>query len=82
MKTRKFCPKCGRPVVKSNLNKTGNEYKFQCHGCEEDFWRFEVYSTKQIDIVRNIRKKAYIYERKQEQPYISFKQPYPPIKHQ
>ncbi len=54
-------------------------YRFQCHGCDEDFYRFEVFSTKQIDIVRKIRKRAYRYEREQGFPHVSFKRPYPPL---
>lgn len=38
MKTRKFCPHCGRPVVRSRTP----GYAFQCHACDEDFYRFEV----------------------------------------
>ena len=74
MKTRKFCPHCGRPVVKSQTK----GYCFQCYGCEEDFYRFEVASKKDIAIVRKIRKRAYSYERTNNLPHISFKRPYPP----
>lgn len=77
MKTRRFCPKCGRPVVKSEIE----GYTYQCHGCEEDFYRFEVISTKMMDIVRVIRKYAYKRERRHNLPHISFKQPHPPIKY-
>jgi len=59
MKTRKFCPHCGRPVLKSYLSKTRNGYKFQCFACDEDFWRFEVYTTRHIKTVRVIRKARY-----------------------
>jgi len=62
MKTRKFCPKCGRPVLKSKLRKGYNQYDFQCFGCDEDFWSFEVYGTKDIEIVRQIQKATIIRE--------------------
>lgn len=75
MKTRKFCPHCGRPLVRSTIE----DYRFQCHGCDEDFYRYEVFSTKQIDIVRKIRKRAYEYEREQGCPHVSFKRPYLPL---
>ena len=52
MKTRRFCPKCGRPVVKSK----NKEYTFQCYNCEEDFCRFEVFHTSEITQEREIRK--------------------------
>lgn len=43
MKTRRFCPHCGRPVVKSRTK----GYAFQCYGCDEDFYRFEVHTSRQ-----------------------------------
>lgn len=52
MKTRKFCPHCGRPVVKSQTP----GYAFQCHACDEDFYRFEVLNTRHIDLVRELRR--------------------------
>ncbi len=51
MKTRKFCPHCGRPVVRSRTP----GYVFQCHACNEDFYRFEVLNTRQIPLVRELR---------------------------
>lgn len=39
MKTRKFCPHCGKMVTKSPLRKEG--YTFQGIDCNEDFYRFE-----------------------------------------
>ena len=52
MKTRKFCPHCGRPVVRSRTP----GYAFQCHACDEDFYRFEVLNTRQIPLVRELRR--------------------------
>nr|WP_229095535.1 hypothetical protein [Alistipes sp. D31t1_170403_E11] len=30
-------------------------YVFQCHACNEDFYRFEVLNTRQIPLVRELR---------------------------
>jgi putative DNA-directed RNA polymerase, subunit M len=73
MKTRKFCPKCGCPVVKSRTE----GYAFQCHACDEDFYRFEVLTTRQIEQVREIRRIAYQWEIKNDYTPQSFKKPYP-----
>lgn len=73
MKTRRFCPKCGRPVLKSNIE----GYSFQCHSCDEDFYRFEVLTTRQIEQVREIRRIAYRWEVKNGYTPHSFKKPYP-----
>lgn len=43
MKTRRFCPKCGRMLLKSGTK----GYAFQCMNCDEDFYRFEVLTKKQ-----------------------------------
>ena len=51
MKTRKFCPHCGRPVVRSQTP----GYTFQCHACDEDFYLYEVLNTRQIPLVRELR---------------------------
>ena len=50
--TRKFCPHCGRPVVRSRTP----GYAFQCHACDEDFYRFEVLNTRQMPLVRELRR--------------------------
>lgn len=74
MKTRKFCPYCGRPVVKSRTK----GYAFQCYGCDEDFYRLEVNTTKQIEIVRYNRKESYLSCVALNRKTIrSFKKPYP-----
>lgn len=52
MKARKFCPHCGRHVVRSRTP----GYAFQCHVCDEDFYRFEVLNTRQIPLVRELRR--------------------------
>ena len=52
MKTRRFCPKCGRPVLKSCNHKKYNEYSFQCFACDEDFFKFEVWRKKDIERVK------------------------------
>ena len=38
MKTRRFCPKCGRMLLRSRIE----GYAFQCMNCDGDFYRFEV----------------------------------------
>lgn len=43
MKTRRFCPKCGRMLIKSRMK----DYSFQCMNCDEDFYRIEVLTKKQ-----------------------------------
>ena len=43
MKTRRFCPKCGRMLLRSRIK----GYVFQCMNCDEDFYRFEVLTRKQ-----------------------------------
>lgn len=43
MKTRRFCPKCGRMLLRSRIE----GYAFQCMNCDEDFYRFEVLTEKQ-----------------------------------
>lgn len=77
MRTRRFCPHCGRPVVKSHNDKQVNRYRFQCFGCEEDFWAFEVLHKKDLPKVKAIRKSAYQYERRNGLPGVSFQKPYP-----
>lgn len=77
MKTRRFCPHCGRPIVKSHSDKQVNRYRFQCFGCEEDFWAFEVFHKKDLPKVKIIRKSAYQHERRNGLHCVSFKKPYP-----
>ena len=54
MKTRRFCPHCGRPVIKSEIE----GYTFQCFGCEEDFYKIEVYRKKDMETVKKIRRRT------------------------
>lgn len=78
MKTRRFCSHCGRPLVKSKLSKGENHYAFQCYGCGEDFYKFEVYRKKDIEIVRTIRRNAYNSDLGDGiLPIHSYKKPYP-----
>lgn len=58
MKTRRFCPHCGRMLYKSRLSKTENKYVFECRTCDEDFYRIEVLTKRDIDKVREIRRIA------------------------
>jgi len=73
MKTRKFCPHCGRPVVKSQLK----GYVFQCFACDEDFYRFEVHGKKNLAIVKLIRASQIKWEKDCGYTPRSFKKPYP-----
>lgn len=75
MKTRRFCPYCGRPVLKSR----NKGYAFQCYGCDENFYRFEVLKTRQVEQVREIRRIAYGLEVEDDCGYMpnSFRKPYP-----
>lgn len=55
MKTRRFCPHCGRPLRKSSLRKSENMYSFQCFACGEDFYKFEVLRKKDLPLVQTLR---------------------------
>lgn len=44
MKTRRFCPHCGGMLLKSKVK----GYAFQCLHCDEDFYRIEVLTKKDI----------------------------------
>ena len=52
MRTHKFCQKCGRELKRITDTKYKKEslYKFCCDYCDEDFYRFETISH------RNLRK--------------------------
>lgn len=39
MKTRRFCPKCGRELLRSRVP----GYTYECKNCDEDFYRTEVH---------------------------------------
>ncbi len=58
MKTRRFCPHCGRPLVKSQLSKSINRYTFQCRVCEEDFFKFEVLKKTDMALIKYLRRIA------------------------
>ena len=77
MKTRKFCPRCGRPLLKSQIR----DYAFQCFGCGEDYYRIEVYAKKELETVKNIQRYAYLQERSTGLPQYSFKKPHSRQRH-
>lgn len=77
MKTRRFCPKCGRPVIKSKLTKSPNRYTFQCYGCEEDFWKVEVLRIKDLERVKILRKETIWREKVENGHTYSIYKPYP-----
>lgn len=62
MKTRRFCPKCGRPLLKSQIK----GYAFQCFSCDEDFCKFEVLRKKNMEFIRTSRKTTFLHERQQD----------------
>lgn len=73
MKTRRFCPHCGRPVLKSLIK----GYSFQCYNCDEDFYKFEVLRIKDIEKVRILRKQTIMHERQQGYTNHSVYKPWP-----
>lgn len=79
MNTRKFCPKCGRPVVKSRLNKSINKYVFQCYGCQEDFYRFEILRKSDQETIDLLRKNCIKNEIANGGHFHSVYKPYPRI---
>jgi hypothetical protein len=74
MRTRKFCPKCGRPLYKSQTR----GYAFQCFGCDKDFYRFEVYRIKDLSTVNMLQRATYFDELSDpiSLPAASVKKPY------
>jgi uncharacterized Zn finger protein (UPF0148 family) len=52
MKTRRFCPHCGRPLLKSQIK----GYSFQCLACGEDFYKIEVLRKKDLRKVKALRR--------------------------
>lgn len=40
MKTRRYCPKCERELLRSRVP----GYVFECKSCDEDFYRIEILS--------------------------------------
>lgn len=60
MKTHKFCPKCGRPVVKAKRSATMDRYPYECFACDENFFRFEVIGKKDIELARTLQELDYL----------------------
>jgi DNA-directed RNA polymerase subunit RPC12/RpoP len=52
MKTRRFCPHCGRELRKSRTK----GYAFECRYCGEDFYKIEVLK-KDLPQVKALRKR-------------------------
>lgn len=77
MKTRRFCPHCGRPLLKSHNDKHYNRYSFQCYGCEEDFFKFEVLRKKDMEQIKQLRKETIYRESIYNTHYFSVYKPYP-----
>jgi hypothetical protein len=73
MKTGRFCPHCGRPLLKSQIK----GYTFQCFACDEDFCKFEVLRKKDLVRVRKIQKLTVMREQSKGIYCHSVKKPYP-----
>lgn len=77
MKTRRYCPKCGRPVIKSELSKFINKYSFQCYGCGEDFYKFEVLRKQDKERILQLRRLCIDSESAENRHIHSVYKPYP-----
>jgi DNA-directed RNA polymerase subunit RPC12/RpoP len=53
MKTRRFCPHCGRELRNSRTK----GYAFECRYCGEDFYIIEVLRKKDLPQVKVLRKR-------------------------
>ena len=73
MKTRRFCPMCGRPVCKSMQKKN----PFRCYNCEKDFNSREVLCIKDLPKVKKRQWIAYRNECQHGDYPHGFKRPYP-----
>jgi len=76
MKTRRFCPHCGRPVLKSQIK----DYSFQCNNCDEGFYKFEILRTKDMELIKQLRKQTIWRERRNDYTLFSVYKPYPKYK--
>ncbi|GAB6013632.1 hypothetical protein [Viscerimonas tarda] len=52
MRTRRFCPHCGKELLKSRIK----GYTYQCLYCSEDFYRIEVLHKKDMKRVKSLRR--------------------------
>jgi hypothetical protein len=52
MKTGRFCPHCGQPLLKSRTK----GYSFQCLSCDEDFYKIEVLRKRDLKKVKALRR--------------------------
>lgn len=77
MKTRRFCPRCGRPVLRSHNDKQYNGYSFQCYGCDEDFFKFEVLRKKDMELIKELRKNTIKRETEDNNHFCSVYKPFP-----
>ncbi len=59
MKTRRFCPWCGRPLYKSNQRR----FDFQCYNCDKDFSKTEVLRKSDLPEVKALRHRSYLEDR-------------------
>lgn len=73
MKTRRFCPWCGRPLYKS----TEKHFDFQCYNCDKDFTKAEVLRKADMPEVKKLRCRSILDDLwRGEYPH-SHRKPYP-----
>ena len=77
MKTRRFCPRCGRPLLKSFNDTAVNGYSFQCYACQADFFKFEVLRKTNLEDVKRLQKKTLQNEIANNTHFHSIHSPYP-----
>lgn len=73
MKTRRFCPWCGRPLYKSNQKR----FDFQCYNCDKDFSKTEVLRKTDFQEVKALRHRSYLDDLWRGDYPHSHKKPYP-----
>lgn len=58
-----YCPRCGRPVIESDLWDTESEYPFQCMHCDEDFYSIECLTESDIAWIKELRIRSDAWDR-------------------
>ena len=73
MKTRRFCPQCGRPLCKSSQK----GFDFQCYNCGKDFTKIEVLRKVDLLQVKALRHRSYLDDLWRGEYAHSHKRPFP-----
>lgn len=73
MKTRRFCPWCGRPLYKS----TEKPFDFQCCNCDKDFTKAEVLRKANMPEVKKLRCRSILDDLWRGEYMHSHRKPYP-----